>query len=44
VAGLIPSNAEEILAESEVMVAFKQSNNGTVYIWSPQSLPHLEEP
>jgi hypothetical protein len=42
VAGLIPSDAEDFYGESEVMVALKQSNNGTVFVWSPQALPHLE--
>jgi len=41
IAGLLSS--DDGRAESEVMVALKQSNNGTVYVWSPQPLPHLED-
>lgn len=40
VAGLLPSD-EDGYGESEVMVALKQSNNGTVFVWSPRALPWL---
>jgi hypothetical protein len=42
IAGLLAPN-DDGYAESEVMVALKQSNNGTVYVWSPRRLLHLEQ-
>jgi hypothetical protein len=42
IAGILPSDADAYV-ESEVMVAVKQANNGMVYVWSPQALPHLEQ-
>lgn len=41
IAGVLPSDSDAYV-ESEVVVALKQRNNGTVYVWSPQALPHLE--
>jgi hypothetical protein len=42
IAGLVPPNADSY-AESEVIVGLKQSNNGTVYVWSPRLLAYLDE-
>ncbi|MGA9159887.1 MAG: hypothetical protein WB297_03330 [Actinomycetota bacterium] len=42
VAGLLPADDDGYM-ESEVMVALKQSNNGTVFVWSPQRLAHLKQ-
>lgn len=40
VAGLMPAEQGE---EFQLAVAFKQDNNGMIYVWSPYAFPWLEE-